>query len=120
MGATRIYAQQPPAPVADSAPLAAHQALLGKYCTTCHNDRLQTANLSLEHADLAAPTSAAPVWEKVIKKLRTGIQSLNKEARERLLLAAAKTGQIGDGKIFVTPLEQAVRIRTGETADAAL
>jgi nitrogen regulatory protein P-II 2 len=33
--------------------------------------------------------------------------------------AAAKTGQIGDGKIFVTPIEQAFRIRTGETdADA--
>ena len=33
--------------------------------------------------------------------------------------AAAKTGQIGDGKIFVAPIEQAVRIRTGETdADA--
>ncbi len=33
--------------------------------------------------------------------------------------AAAKTGQIGDGKIFVSPIEQAVRIRTGETdADA--
>jgi nitrogen regulatory protein P-II 2 len=32
---------------------------------------------------------------------------------------AAKTGQIGDGKIFVTPIEHAVRIRTGETdADA--
>jgi nitrogen regulatory protein P-II 2 len=32
---------------------------------------------------------------------------------------AAKTGQIGDGKIFVTPIEQALRIRTGETdADA--
>ena len=29
--------------------------------------------------------------------------------------AAAKTGQIGDGKIFVTPIEHAVRIRTGET-----
>ena len=28
---------------------------------------------------------------------------------------AAKTGQIGDGKIFVTPIEHAVRIRTGET-----
>ena len=41
----------------------------------------------------------------------------------RLLIAAilgsAKTGQIGDGKVFVTPLEHAVRIRTGETdADA--
>src|SRR5512146_2979096 len=31
------------------------------------------------------------------------------------ITAAAKTGQIGDGKIFVTPLEHAVRIRTGET-----
>ena len=33
---------------------------------------------------------------------------------------AAKTGQIGDGKIFVTSLEQAVRIRTGETDSDAL
>jgi nitrogen regulatory protein P-II 2 len=34
--------------------------------------------------------------------------------------AAAKTGQIGDGKIFVMPVEQAVRIRTGETDVDAL
>ena len=34
--------------------------------------------------------------------------------------SAARTGQIGDGKIFVTPLEQAVRIRTGETDVDAL
>jgi nitrogen regulatory protein P-II 2 len=34
--------------------------------------------------------------------------------------AAAKTGQIGDGKIFVAPVEQAVRIRTGETDVDAL
>lgn len=33
---------------------------------------------------------------------------------------AANTDRIGDGKIFVLPLESAVRIRTGETADAAL
>jgi nitrogen regulatory protein P-II 2 len=33
---------------------------------------------------------------------------------------AAKTGQIGDGKIFVTSIEQAVRIRTGETDVDAL
>lgn len=33
---------------------------------------------------------------------------------------AAKTGQIGDGKIFVVPIEQAVRIRTGETDHDAL
>lgn len=33
---------------------------------------------------------------------------------------AASTGKIGDGKIFVTPLEQVVRIRTGETGPDAL
>jgi nitrogen regulatory protein P-II 2 len=36
------------------------------------------------------------------------------------ITAAAKTGQIGDGKIFVFAIEQAVRIRTGETDAAAL
>jgi nitrogen regulatory protein P-II 2 len=36
------------------------------------------------------------------------------------IAAAAKTGQIGDGKIFVTPIERAVRIRTGETDNTAL
>ncbi len=34
--------------------------------------------------------------------------------------AAARTGQIGDGKIFVSPLEQAIRIRTGERDSDAL
>ena len=36
------------------------------------------------------------------------------------IVSAAKTGQIGDGKIFVVPVEQTVRIRTGETNESAL
>ncbi len=36
------------------------------------------------------------------------------------ITTAAKTGQIGDGKIFVTPIDHAVRIRTGESDSAAL
>ncbi|MEN8166620.1 MAG: P-II family nitrogen regulator [Pseudomonadota bacterium] len=36
------------------------------------------------------------------------------------ITSAAKTGKIGDGKIFVTPLEQVVRVRTGETGSEAL
>lgn len=36
------------------------------------------------------------------------------------IVEAAHTGKIGDGKIFVTSLENVVRIRTGETGDAAL
>jgi nitrogen regulatory protein P-II 2 len=34
--------------------------------------------------------------------------------------SAARTGQIGDGKIFVTPIESALRVRTGETNEDAL
>jgi nitrogen regulatory protein PII len=36
------------------------------------------------------------------------------------VVKAARTGKIGDGKIFVTNVEQAVRIRTGESGDAAV
>jgi nitrogen regulatory protein P-II 1 len=36
------------------------------------------------------------------------------------IIKSARTGKIGDGKIFVTPVEQVVRIRTGETNETAL
>jgi len=36
------------------------------------------------------------------------------------IIEAAKTDKIGDGKIFVSPVEQAIRIRTGETGSDAL
>ncbi len=36
------------------------------------------------------------------------------------IIKAGRTGKIGDGKIFVTPVEQVVRIRTGETNEAAI
>ncbi|HZO43970.1 MAG TPA: P-II family nitrogen regulator [Methylomirabilota bacterium] len=37
-----------------------------------------------------------------------------------LIVAAAKTGSIGDGKVFVEPLDDAMRIRTGERGDNAV
>ena len=49
--------------------------------------------------------------------------AINDDLTERVIEAiskAANTGKIGDGKIFVYPLEQAVRIRTGETGPDAL
>jgi nitrogen regulatory protein P-II 2 len=36
------------------------------------------------------------------------------------ILKSAKTGKVGDGKIFITDIERVIRIRTGETDDAAL
>lgn len=53
-------------------------------------------------------------------RLEVAVSSEQIEQVVDALTAAARTGQIGDGKIFVTPLEQAVRIRTGEVDVDAL
>ena len=42
------------------------------------------------------------------------------EAAITAITEAARTGEIGDGKIFVTPVENAIRIRTGDRGEAAL
>ena len=42
------------------------------------------------------------------------------EAAIEAVVKAARTGKIGDGKIFVSPVEQAIRIRTGESDEEAL
>lgn len=42
------------------------------------------------------------------------------EATIDAILSAARTGEVGDGKIFVQPLDQVIRIRTGERDNAAL
>ncbi len=42
------------------------------------------------------------------------------EKAVQAISASAKTGKIGDGKIFVLPIETAVRIRTEETGDSAI
>jgi nitrogen regulatory protein P-II 2 len=52
-------------------------------------------------------------------KIEVAIPSDLADRAVEAIASAAKTGQIGDGKVFVFPLDQAVRIRTGETdADA--
>ena len=53
-------------------------------------------------------------------KLEIASSSENVESIIEAICKAAYTGKIGDGKIFVMPVEQVVRIRTGETGEAAL
>ena len=53
-------------------------------------------------------------------KIEVAVPSDRADKVIEAIAAAAKTGQIGDGKIFVTPVEQALRIRTGETGSNAL
>jgi mono/diheme cytochrome c family protein len=47
-------------------------AVLGQYCVSCHNDRLKTADLSLNPLDPAKVQQHPAVWERVVRKLRTG------------------------------------------------
>ena len=54
------------------APVSSHRRVLDRYCVTCHNQRLKTAGLTLDEADVANPGEGAEVWEKVVRKLRTG------------------------------------------------
>jgi nitrogen regulatory protein P-II 1 len=53
-------------------------------------------------------------------KLELVISDDQVEAALEAIQTAAKTGKIGDGKIFVSEVSQAIRIRTGESGDAAL
>jgi hypothetical protein len=46
-------------------------ALVTKYCVSCHNQKLKTANLALDAADALHPFNSAETWEKVIVKLRS-------------------------------------------------
>ena len=53
-------------------------------------------------------------------KIEAVVPSKSVEHVIEIITSRAKTGQIGDGKIFVSPIEQTVRIRTGETDTDAL
>ena len=59
-------------PSAAPAGAASSRQLLNRYCVTCHNDRLETAGLSLQEIDTLHVAEGAETWEKVVQKLRTG------------------------------------------------
>jgi hypothetical protein len=51
---------------------AGERALLDKYCVTCHNQKLKTAGLMLDKADVEHIGDGAEVWEKVVRKIHGG------------------------------------------------
>ena len=53
-------------------------------------------------------------------KIEIVVNNEHAEAAIDAIIKAARTGKIGDGKIFVMPVEHVVRIRTGETNEAAV
>ena len=53
-------------------------------------------------------------------KIEVAVSSAVTEQTIEAIIKAANTGKIGDGKVFVSPLEQVIRIRTGETGEEAI
>jgi nitrogen regulatory protein P-II 2 len=53
-------------------------------------------------------------------RIEVAVSEANANKVVETISSAAKTGEIGDGKIFITPIDHALRIRTGETGGDAL
>ena len=53
-------------------------------------------------------------------KLECVVASADVETRDHTILKTPRTGSIGDGKVFVMPVEEAYRIRTGESGEETL
>src|SRR5262245_13865882 len=71
--APQTKSAQSSTPVGAVSPASSHRGVLDRYCVTCHNQRLATAGLKLDEADVANPGEGAEIWEKVVRKLRTGM-----------------------------------------------
>jgi len=67
---------------------------LDQYCVSCHNEKLRTANLALDAIDVSNPAAHADVWEKVIRKVRTGAMPPSGRPQPTRAAAAALTSSL--------------------------
>ena len=119
--------QQPsgPAPAATLSP-AAERALLDKYCVTCHNQKLKTAGLMLDKADVDHIGDGAEIWEKVVRKIHGGtmpplgmprpdqatldaFSSSLEAALDRAAISRPEPGRAGMHRLNRTEYQNAVR-----------
>jgi len=77
IGWAALVAQQPSSPDVGAANVGAAfrrpEAVVDQYCVSCHNDKLKTGNLSLEHISIDRAGVDAETLEKVIRKVRAGL-----------------------------------------------
>jgi cytochrome c5 len=73
MGRAFAYGMIAMLPALAAAQAASTRVLLDQYCVSCHNQKLKTASLMLDQADLGRVAEHAELWEKVVRKLRAGM-----------------------------------------------
>ncbi len=71
-GSLQVVGFQEPARSFAASEPASSRAFLARYCSTCHNSRLRTAGLALDVTDVTNVSTDAEVWEKVVRRLRSG------------------------------------------------
>ena len=76
------------------------------------------AQRGVVHTGLSGQSITIDMLPKV--KLEIVVSDADVERAVDVIVEASRTGEIGDGKIFVQPVEQVVRVRTGERGDAAI
>ena len=71
---SRLQSVEAAKPLTGQSPVAgAESTLLKQYCITCHNQRMKTADLALDMLDISQVAANAETWEKVVRKIRTGM-----------------------------------------------
>jgi nitrogen regulatory protein P-II 1 len=70
------------------------------------------------HAGRSGQAYSVDMLPKV--KLETVVTDKNVDEVVEIILKASRTGNIGDGKIFIMPVEEAIRVRTGERGEVAV
>jgi nitrogen regulatory protein P-II 1 len=76
------------------------------------------AQKGIVHAGRGGETQTIDMLPKV--KMEVVVRDADTETVIQIIAEAARTGSLGDGKIFVTPVAEAIRVRTGERGDVAV
>src|SRR3954451_7964327 len=69
----QAYAQHGGPPATEPSSTSNQRQFVQRYCAGCHNAQLKSGGLSLVQADLSRPGAQPELWEKVVRKLRTGM-----------------------------------------------
>ncbi len=89
LGSSLLAFQPPTSP-------ATYRSVLNRYCVACHSETTRTAGLALDKVDVTRVSTAAPDWEKVLDKLRTGTMPPPGMPRPDGATYAAFTGYLED------------------------
>lgn len=95
------------------------ETLVAKGCTDISAIEVRGLSAGLRREDYSFSVQLSQAYESITKLEIVGSES-EVETWTELIVRAGRTGHVGDGMVFVLPVEQAVRIRTGEKGETAL